>query len=118
MVKVRVDRWLCAVRIFKSRTLAQQACARGNVQVDGLIVRSSHPVTIGVEVTAHCPRCFVILDVVGLAEKRLSAKLASELYVDRSPPPPPKEDRFPARERGTGRPTKAERRALLRFRRE
>jgi ribosome-associated heat shock protein Hsp15 len=54
--------------------------------------------------------------VLALAEKRLSPALARKLYEDHSPPPPPREERFPQRARGSGRPTKGERRALRRFR--
>ena len=54
--------------------------------------------------------------VKGLAEKRLSAALAQLLYEDHSPPPPPKVERVAVRERGAGRPTKADRRALTRLR--
>jgi ribosome-associated heat shock protein Hsp15 len=67
-------------------------------------------------VHAFAPRGTVILIVKGLAEKRLSAPLAQLLYEDHSPPPPPKEERVAIRERGAGRPTKADRRATTRLR--
>lgn len=73
-------------------------------------------VKIGDEVRAFAPRGIVVLVVKGLAEKRLSAALAQLLYDDNSPPPPPKEERLAVRERGAGRPTKADRRALSRLR--
>jgi ribosome-associated heat shock protein Hsp15 len=57
-----------------------------------------------------------VLVVKGVAEKRLSAALAQLLYEDNSPPPPPKEERLAVRERGAGRPTKSDRRALSRLR--
>ena len=114
--QVRVDRWLAATRVFKSRTLAQQACEAGHVRINDQQARSSHPVKIGDEVRALAPRGTVVLHVKGLAEKRLSAALAQLLYEDHSPPPPPKEERLAIRERGAGRPTKADRRALSRLR--
>ena len=116
MLEVRIDRWLCAVRVFKSRTLAAGACSRGQVKVNGKQVRASHSLRIGDEVRARPPRGDVILVVLGLAEKRLSAKDAVLLYEDHSPPPAPPELPVFQRERGSGRPTKADRRKLERLR--
>jgi ribosome-associated heat shock protein Hsp15 len=116
MQSIRIDRWLCAARIFKSRTLAGKACDGGLVKVNEEAARSSHLIKPGDEIRANAPRGLTILIVVGIAEKRLSAKLARELYEDHSPPPPPKEERIAVRERGAGRPTKADRRALSRLR--
>jgi ribosome-associated heat shock protein Hsp15 len=113
---VRIDRWLAATRIYKSRTLAQQACDAGHVRVNDAAVRPSHAVKVGDAVRALAPRGIVILEVRGLGEKRLSAAEARLLYEDHSPPPPPKEERIAVRERGAGRPTKAERRATDRLR--
>jgi len=114
---VRIDRWLNATRIYKSRSLAQQACDAGHVRVNDISVRSSYALKIGDEVRALAPRGLVVLEVKGLGEKRLSAAQARLLYEDHSPPPPPKEERVAVRERGAGRPTKAERRATDRLRR-
>ena len=115
MDSVRIDRWLCAARIFKSRTLAQAACNGGHVRINGLPGRPSHALRIGDEVQADAPRGALVLEVLALGEKRLSAAAARELYADHSPPPPPREPRIAPRARGTGRPTKAERRATERF---
>jgi ribosome-associated heat shock protein Hsp15 len=71
---------------------------------------------VGDEVRALAPRGLMVLRVSKLAEKRLGAPLARELYEDHSPPPPPPEERVAVRARGAGRPTKAERRALERMR--
>lgn len=114
--QTRIDKWLTAARVFKSRTLAQAACEAGHVRVNEQAVRSSHGVRIGDEVRAFAPRGAIVLVVKGLADKRLSAALAQLLYDDHSPPPPPKEERVAVRERGAGRPTKADRRALSRLR--
>lgn len=113
---VRLDRWLSAARVYKSRTSAQEACAAGHVAVNGLTARSSHALVVGDEVSARAPRGPVILEVLALADKRLAPAKARELYADHSPPPPPREELVAPRERGTGRPTKAERRALDRLR--
>lgn len=113
---IRIDRWLAATRIFKSRNLAQAACEAGHIRINDQQVRPSAPVRIGDEVRALAPRGICILQVKGLADKRLSAALAQLLYEDHSPPPTPKEERVAVRERGAGRPTKADRRALSRLR--
>jgi ribosome-associated heat shock protein Hsp15 len=114
--QIRIDRWLTATRVFKSRTLAQAACEAGHVRINDVHAKASHLVKIGDEVRAFAPRGTVVFVVKGLAEKRLSAALAQLLYDDHSPPPPPKEERVAVRERGAGRPTKADRRALSRLR--
>lgn len=119
VLAVRTDRWLVAARIFKTRGLAQLACAGGRVKVEGAAVKASRVVRRGETISVESPRGLLILVVRELAEKRLSAPLARELYEDHSPPPPPKEERiFGVRERGAGRPTKADRRALERLRRD
>jgi ribosome-associated heat shock protein Hsp15 len=60
----------------------------------------------------------IVWEVLKLAEKRLGAPEARLLYDDHSPPPPPKEESVAIRERGAGRPTKADRRAMDRLRRD
>ncbi len=116
---VRIDRWLCAARIYKSRSQAQEACEGGHVRVNDNAAKPSQSVKVGDFVRCNAPRGVVIVEVVKLAEKRLAAALARELYTDHSPPPPPKEERIPIglRDRGAGRPTKADRRAIQRLRR-
>lgn len=114
---MRIDRWLCAARIYKSRTLATEACAGGHVKLNGATSPASKLVRLGDRVEAVAPRGKVVLVVKALAEKRLGAGPARELYEDHSPPPPPPEQRpFMPRERGLGRPTKADRRATMRLR--
>ena|SRR5688572_532229 len=116
MDTVRLDRWLCASRLYKSRSLSQQACTGGLVKLNGVNVRPSHLVRTGDEIRAEAPRGLVVWIIRSISDKRLSAALAKELYEDRSPPPPPREEQIAPRLRGAGRPTKAERRALERFR--
>ena len=114
--RVRIDQFLHAARAFKSRSDARSACEGGHVLVNGVPVKASHAVRVGDEVRAIAPRGTIVWQILVLAEKRVSAALARTFYEDHSPPPPPREERFPARERGTGRPTKRERRDLRRFR--
>lgn len=116
MESVRIDRWLAAARIYASRSQATDACTGGQVTLNGAAVRPSHLVRIGDELTANAPRGYVVLKILKLADKRLGPPLARELYEDHSPPPPPREERFPMRTPGAGRPTKLERRQMLRFR--
>jgi ribosome-associated heat shock protein Hsp15 len=113
---VRIDRYLVAARMFKSRTTATEACVASHVKVDGKNVRPSHPVKVGDRIEARCPRGDVVLVVLKLADKRLSPALARELYEDHSPPPPEKQPQLGVRPRGLGRPTKADRRRMERFR--
>lgn len=80
-------------------------------------VKPSTPVKKGDWVKARAPRGQVVLLVLDLEEKRQSPPRARELYEDHSPPPPPKEERdFGLRDRGAGRPTKSDRRAIERLR--
>ncbi len=115
MEQVRIDKWLWAARLYKTRTQAQDACNGGHVKLNGSSARPSHPLRVGDRVEAHAPRGLLIVDVLALAEKRLGAPLARALYEDHSPPPPPKEALLEVRARGAGRPTKADRRALERL---
>jgi ribosome-associated heat shock protein Hsp15 len=115
---IRIDLWLVATRAWKTRGSAQEACAGGKVKCNGVSVKPSHLVKRGDEITAEAPRGTLVWIVKDLADKRLSAPMAQLLYEDRSPPPVPIEQRIlvAPRERGAGRPTKADRRATDRFR--
>jgi ribosome-associated heat shock protein Hsp15 len=115
---IRVDRWLVAARLYKTRGLAQTACVGGRVKVNDQSVKPSQLLKCGDEIRAEAPSGLRVVIVKHLADKRLSPPLARELYDDRSPPRPPKdvEPNIAVRERGAGRPTKADRRALERLR--
>ncbi|HUS62018.1 MAG TPA: RNA-binding S4 domain-containing protein [Acidimicrobiales bacterium] len=115
---VRVDQWLWGVRMFKTRSLATDACRGGHVRVNGAVAKPATPVRIGDRVEGHVHGRERILEVVRLVDKRVGAPAATECMVDHSPPPPPKEEYVPplfARERGAGRPTKRDRRDLDRL---
>ena len=116
MDSVRLDRWLCAARVYRSRTQATQACVGGKVRVNDDSVKPHHALRVGDRVRAQSERGLRLLVVLGLAEKRLSPALARELFEDHSPPPPPRPAPVPRRDPGAGRPTKRERRKLDRFR--
>jgi len=112
---VRIDRWLCAARIFKSRTQAAAACEAGHVRVNEVSARASTLVRVGDEVAARAPRGRVVLKVAALEAKRQPPARARELYEDRSPPPS-RDEHFFVAPRRKGRPTKSERRATDRLR--
>lgn len=115
---VRVDVWTWAVRLYPSRSAAAAACRAGHVKVNGVSVKPAHPVRPGDLVRARRSRDERIVVVIGLIEKRVGAALAVENYEDRTPAPPPRET-TPApvvRERGSGRPTKRDRRQVERLR--
>lgn len=119
MEATRVDKWLWAVRLYKTRSQSTEACSAGHVKVNGASAKPAHPVKIGDRVEAFAHDRQRIFEVTKLIEKRVSAALAAECLVDHSPPPPPKEENVPifSRDPGAGRPTKRERRQLDRFRR-
>ncbi len=116
--RARVDRWLWAVRVFPSRTDATDACRGGHVRVDGRPAKAATPVSSGRRVEVRVHGRDRVLEVVRPIEKRVGASVAAECYVDHSPPAPPRTMAAPAgvRDRGTGRPTKRDRRRLERLR--
>jgi ribosome-associated heat shock protein Hsp15 len=112
-----VDRWLWAVRLFKTRGEATDACRGGHVRVNGRPVKAAASIAVGDQVVVRTHGGDRTVEVRQLIEKRVGASLAAESYVDHTPPPPPREERVAARERGAGRPTKRERRQLDRWQR-
>jgi ribosome-associated heat shock protein Hsp15 len=115
---VRVDVWTWAVRLYATRSAASAACRGGHVKVNGANAKPAHAVRIGDTVRALTPGGERVVEVTGLVPKRVGAALAVQNYTDHSPPPPPREER-PApivRDRGSGRPTKRDRRRVERLR--
>ena len=115
---VRVDTWIWSVRLVKSRSMAANACRGGHVRVNGERVKPAHQVRPGDEVRLrHAGRERIVV-VKRVIRKRVGAPVAVQCYVDNSPPPPPREAVAPAgvRDRGTGRPTKRDRREMERLR--
>jgi ribosome-associated heat shock protein Hsp15 len=115
---VRVDSWIWSVRLTKTRSMAAAACRGGHVRVNGERVKAAHPLKPGDEVRLRAGGRDRIVVVSRLIRKRVGAAVAAECFVDNSPPPPPREETPVAavRDRGTGRPTKRERRDLNRLR--
>jgi ribosome-associated heat shock protein Hsp15 len=116
--ETRVDKWLWAVRLFKTRGLATDACRGGHVRVNGTPAKPAAVVRVGDRVDARVHGRSRVLEVVRVIDKRVGAPVAAECLVDHSPPEPSRGEQPPvfARERGAGRPTKRDRRRLDRFR--
>ena len=113
----RVDVWLWAVRVYKTRSLATAACRAGHVRINGERVKPSHVVRVGDEVRAKVAH-ERILGVKALPLKRGAATVAAAAVDERTPPPPPREDtpQQVLRDLAAGRPTKRDRRDLTRLR--
>lgn len=111
---VRLDVWLWAVRVYKTRSLATTAVRGGHVRVNGDPVKASYALKVGDEVRVRIASFDRVLGVRELLVKRVGAPVAAKAYEDRTPPPPPREFVAPivTRDRGAGRPTKRERRAI------
>ncbi|MFJ1749022.1 RNA-binding S4 domain-containing protein [Streptomyces sp. NPDC088116] len=113
----RVDTWIWSVRLTKTRSQAASACRAGHVRVNGDRVKPAYTLKPGDEVRLrHAGRERVVV-VSRIVRKRVGPPVAVECYVDNSPPPPPREMAVPValRDRGTGRPTKRDRRELDRL---
>jgi len=110
----RVDSWIWSVRLAKTRSAASGACRAGHVRVNGMRVKPAHSVRAGDEVRLRQDGRERVVVVVRVIAKRAGAPVAAECYIDHSPPPPPREETVTvaARDRGTGRPTKRERRRI------
>ncbi|HEY0216168.1 MAG TPA: S4 domain-containing protein [Cellulomonas sp.] len=117
-VATRVDRWVWAVRLTKTRALAAAACRAGHVRVNGDRAKPATTVKLGDEVRVRGEGPERIVVVARVIERRVGPAPAAECYQDRTPPPPPREQVAVAaqRDRGAGRPTKRERREIDRLR--
>ena len=101
----RIDKWLWASRIFKTRSLAANACKNGRVTINGVNVKPSHMVKAGETVNVKKPPVTYSFKILQCIEQRVGAKLLPGIY----------ENVTDDRARGTGRPTKKERRSLDAF---
>ncbi len=113
----RIDRWLSAVRLVKTRPLASRLCEAGHVLVNGMPAKPSTKVRAGDRVDALIADRERILEVVRPIESRVGAPVAATCYVDHSPPVAQEPDRGFVVARGEGRPSKRLRRELERLRR-
>ncbi|MEU5794196.1 RNA-binding S4 domain-containing protein [Streptomyces sp. NPDC047813] len=115
---VRIDSWIWAVRLVKTRSQGATACRGGHVRVNGERVKPAYAVRVGDEVRLRNEGRERIVIVKRLLRKRVGAPVAVQCYIDNSPPPPPREAVAPVgiRDRGAGRPTKRDRRDMERLR--
>jgi len=116
--EVRIDKWLWAVRLFKTRTLAADACKKGKVIIQNVQVKPSRNVKVGDIVSIKRNPILFSFKVLALSENRMNAKLVADFMLNVTTP-----DQLElielaklagqiGRDRGTGRPTKKERREL------
>ena len=120
MDKVRIDKWLWSVRIFKSRTIATDACKTGKVQIEDTRVKPSTSVEVGQTVNVQKNGFNLQFKVIKLIEKRVGAPIAVTCYEDLTPVEELNKyndwyvgkARPEQREKGAGRPTKKERRQI------
>ena len=119
--EARIDKWLWAARIFKTRSIAVDAIKNGRVTIQGVNVKPSRMVKEGEVVSVRKPPVTYSFKILKTIEQRVGAKLLPEIYENVTPPDQyellemNRISGFVDRQRGTGRPTKKERRALDEF---
>ena len=117
----RIDKWLWAARIFKTRSIAADACKNGRVTIEGVNVKPSRVVKAGEVVAVRKPPITYSFRILKTIEQRVGAKLLPEIYENVTTPDQyellemNRISGFVDRARGTGRPTKKDRRALADF---
>lgn len=114
---LRIDKFLWAVRLFKTRNLAQEKCNKGHVLINDNAVKSSKNVKIGDVIFIKNPPIIRSYKILKLTDKRVSAKLVPDLIVETTPQSELDklkniETAFIIRDKGSGRPTKKERRLI------
>ncbi|MFL1683422.1 MULTISPECIES: RNA-binding S4 domain-containing protein [Bacteroidales] len=119
--EVRIDKWMWATRIFKTRTIAAEACKKGRVSVSGTTVKPSRTIKIGDIIQVRKPPVTYSFKVLALTENRMGAKLVPE-FLENVTPPEQMEilelsriSGFINRSKGMGRPTKRDSRELKKF---
>ena len=118
MVEVRIDKWMWATRIFKTRTIASDACKKNRILVGNVSVKPSRMIKVGDVISVRKPPVTYSFRVLDVSDKRMGAKLVP-LFLENITPPEEFEilemnkiSGFVNRARGLGRPTKKERREL------
>lgn len=121
MAEARIDKWLWAARIFKTRTIASEACKKGRISVNGAQVKPSRMIKPGEVIQVKKPPVTYSFKVLQAIEKRVGAKLVPEILENVTTPDQyellemSKISGFVDRARGTGRPTKKDRRSMEEF---
>lgn len=120
---IRIDKWLWAVRVFKTRNQAAEACKGGKVKINDTSVKPSREVKLNDIVKIQKGPYTRTLKVIGLLSNRVSARIAEEYADDLTPPEEienlklMREMNYERRDRGAGRPTKKERREIVKLKR-
>lgn len=121
MNEVRIDKWMWATRIFKTRTIAVEACKKGRVMIGGVTVKPSRMIKVGDVIQVRKPPITFSFRVLALTERRMGAKLVPD-YLENVTTPDQYEilemnriSGFVNRAKGMGRPTKKDRRELEQF---
>lgn len=115
---VRIDKWLWSVRLYKTRSLATEACKSGKVSIKGKSIKASKEIEVGDEIEVYRELIHLKLKVLQLSEKRMGAALVENFMLDLTPPEEYervkriRSNNFEYRDRGIGRPTKKDRRNL------
>lgn len=121
MEEVRIDKWMWATRIFKTRSIASEACSKGRIMLKGITAKSSKMIRVGDVVQIRKPPITYSFEVLALTDKRMGAKLVPSFLKDVTTPDQyeilelNKLSGFVDRARGMGRPTKKDRRELEQF---
>ena len=121
MNEARIDKWLWAARIFKTRSIAADAIKNGRVTIQGVNVKPSRMIKVGEVVSVRKPPVTYSFKILKTIEQRVGAKLLPEIYENVTTPDQyellemNRISGFVNRQRGTGRPTKKERRSLDEF---
>ena len=121
MPEARIDKWMWAVRIFKTRTIAAEACKKGRVTINGSQVKAARMIKVGDVIQVKKSPIIYSFKVLQTIEKRVGAKLVPEVMENVTTPDQyellemSKISGFVDRARGTGRPTKKDRRSLEEF---
>lgn len=115
---VRVDVWIWSVRLYRTRSIGSAECKAGHVRINGAKAKPAQAVKVGDRIEALTEGGMRTVVITRVIRKRVGATVAVQCYDDHTPPPPPKEETpiMPRRDRGAGRPTKRDRRALDRLR--
>jgi len=120
MDELRIDKWLWAARLFKTRRLAAEACQAGKVKLNSRSVKPGRAVKVGDQLLITRKLYKQRIRATGLSERRVSSHIAATLYEDTTPNEELEQARlvhtmesdFHRERRGAGRPTKRDRRAL------
>ena len=118
---IRIDKWLWAVRLFKTRNQAGEACKAGKIKINEMPVKSSREVKTGDIIEIHLKHILRTVKVMGLLKNRVGAKLVENYLEDLTPQEEydkhkmMKDLNYEYRQRGVGRPTKKERRLIERL---